>query len=342
MNRSEGADHFALLGGRVILPRKLIFDNAYLRETDSAFVGGSLIEGIGNAYSDVDVHVITDELLRESQIEPQRHYRVLSSERSLLKGSDPDATVFLIHTVIPGTHIKVDIEYRARSEIEQLALLVNDTFEYAVHSLVLLTKYMSARDMAFIHRLFNSHSLCGESTLEYLRERIGLARFRYLMYRWKASDFSVLLDILGAWDDRDWIRCADLARENMVTQFQSYTHLCGNTSYHRKWIIRYAQIVSVDQRLYERYLFLLTTSCGTSQSELQNYILSTIDFVDDLFEAGHQVLRQEPIYPSGASACEAIDEYFRSEAEAYSEMEVAYRKKAYGVRETPTRKWFRA
>lgn len=336
----EAVEDFKLLLGRVILPRRFILDNAYLKRTDAAFVGGSLIEGTGNSYSDVDVHVITDTLLHEGEIDPQRHYRVLSPDRSLLTGANPDARVFLIHTVIPGSHVKVDIEYRTKREIEQLATLVRDTFGYAIQSLVLLTKYMNARDMAFMHRLFNSHALCGERALGRLRDHIGLTRFAYLMYRWKASDFSVLLDVLGAWEDRDWIRCADLARENMVTQFQAYTCLCGNTNYHRKWIISYARRTPVEPRLLDRYLSLLTTSCGASPTEQQAYVLATFDLVDDIFEASHPLLTQEPSYPSGASACAAIDEYFRAEAGNYSDMEVAYRKKAYGVRGTPTREWF--
>ena len=332
---------FSLLGGSVVLPRQFVLDNAYLREGDSAFAGGSLIEGIGNRYSDVDVHVITDTLLQEKEIAPQRHYRVLSPDRSILTGQSPEAEVFLIHTVIPGSHIKVDIEYRTWAEIDKLAASVRETFDYATESLVLLTKYMNARDMAFIHRLFKSPALRGDMGLERVKAAIGALKFSYLMYRWKASDFSVLLDILGAWEDGDWVRCADLARENMVTQFQAYTHLCGNTNYHRKWIITYARRTSVDEKALTRYLELLTASCGTEEARLKAYILETIDFVDEVFAASHRALLAQPAFPSGVTACEAIDEYLRLEAEDYSDMEVAYRKKAYGVIGLPTRAWFK-
>ncbi|CAQ84650.1 MULTISPECIES: hypothetical protein [Photorhabdus] len=224
-------EYVEMLNGGLVLTLKFIFDNAYLKDSDAAFLGGSLIEGIGNRYSDIDVHVVTEKLLLEKDIEPKRHYRVLSSNRSILTGKNPEDEVFLIHTVIPGSHVKVDIGYRTIQEIERLASVVQETFDYAVRSLVLLTKYMDNRNMAFIHRLFNSIELCGVDRLDGLRQQIGKHRFEYLMYRWKASDFSVLLDLLGAWESKDWIRCADMARENMVTQFQAYTHLCGNTHY---------------------------------------------------------------------------------------------------------------
>jgi hypothetical protein len=323
-----------------MLPRRFILDNAYLRYGDAAFVGGSLIEGIGNQYSDVDVHVITTDLLHEREIDSKQHYRVLSPDRSILNGLSPDRDVFLIHTLIPGTHVKVDIEYRTWREVEKMAAAVRETFDYAVRSLVLLTKYMGARDMAFIHRLFSSTSLAGDGSLDGLRESIGRSRFEYLMYRWKASDFSVLLDVLGAWDEGDMFRCLDLARENMVTQFQAYTHLCGNTNYHRKWIITYARRTGVEQTLLERYLELLSSGGGSDGDSQRAYVLDTLDFVDEIFEASQPRLASRSGYPSGMEACSAIDQALRSEAGDYSEMEVAYRKKAYGIRGKATRDEF--
>lgn len=336
----ERGQVYSLLNGTVSLSSDFILDNAYLRDGDAAFVGGSLIEGIGNAMSDVDVHVVTDDLRRERDIALDMHYRTLSKDRSILTGTAPMAEVFLIHTVVPSTHIKVDIEYRSKVEMDSLVSQVRGTFDYATQSLVLLTKYMSARDMAFVHRLFNSHGLSGNAYLDDLRERIGLKAFLYLMYRWKASDFSVLLDIVGAWNEGEWARCADLARENMVTQFHAYTHLCGNTNYHRKWIVRYGARAGVDAGLYERYLHLLLASCGREAGETKAYILATIDFIDELFEASRLLLEAEPIFPSGARAKERISTFFRHETEEYSDMEMQYRLRVYEPTGKATRAWF--
>lgn len=331
---------FDLLNGKLKLASDFVLDNAYLIGGDAAFVGGSLIEGIGNAMSDVDVHVVTDDLRKERDIALNRHYRVLSTDRSILTGTTPAADVFLIHTVVPSTHIKVDIEYRSKAELDQLVSQVRSTFDYATQSLVLLTKYLSTRDMAFIHRLFNAHVLAGQAYLDGLRLRIGIATFRYLMYRWKASDFSVLLDIIGAWNGGEWDRCADLARENMVTQFHAYTHLCGNTNLHRKWIVRYAARVDVNSSIYQRYLQLLLGGCGVSTQERKAYILETIDLVDEIFEASRPLLKAEPLFPSGAAAKECIASFFQKETEEYSDMEMQYRLRVYERVPMATRAWF--
>lgn len=339
-NSTQCGDTINLLGGTVALKCEFILENTYPRSNDAAFVSGSLIEGIGNINSDLDVYVITDQLLRERDIDRRRHFRVFDPARSILTGSNPDAEVFLIHTVIPGERIKIDIEYRTWTEVEALTKTVRDMFVYACESLISLTKVMNSRDLAFIHRLFNSKGLRNDMALGHLRSLIDIVRFRYLLYRWKVADYSVLLDMQGAWSDRDWIRCADMARENMVTQFHAYTHLCGNTSYNRKWIIPYARRLNVNKSLYDRYLSLLTAGAGQSEGELRAYILATIDFVDDVFDACSSVVKKEPCYPSGWVALSAIDEYLRTELGDYSENEIAYCKKPYGVHSAPTRSWF--
>ena len=159
----------ALLGGEVHLPLSFVLDQAYLRQGDAAFMGGSLIEGTGNRYSDIDVHVVTPALRIEREIDLRSHYRVLSRDRSILRGTTPESDVFLIHTVIPGTAVKVDIEYRTADEIERLIAEVRNIFDYARKALVLLTKTMPVRDMAFIHRLYNSTDIFGAGRLATLR-----------------------------------------------------------------------------------------------------------------------------------------------------------------------------
>lgn len=335
-------DNFSLLKGDVTLERDFLLSNTYLKAGDSAFVGGSLIEGIGNRYSDVDVHVICESLLREREIDVLRHYRVLSPDRTILTGAQPDANVFLIHTLIPGTSIKVDVEYRTESDVEQLADTIGGVYDYALQSPILLTKYLPVRELAFVHRLFAAKDIFGTSSLDALREKIGLHRFLYLMYRWKASDYAVLIDLLGAWENDELDRCVDLARENAVTQFHAYTHLLGNSNYHRKWILPYAKRHGVSEAIMERFVSLLLGRMLNDDAEKRGYVLESLDFVDAIFEATSTVFRTVPHYPSGASACARLDGYLRNSEGEYSEMEVAYRKKAYGEAVVPTRSWFAA
>lgn len=339
--KGDPGDKISLLGGKVLLDRDFVVANAYLRSDDAIIVGGSLLEGVGNFNSDVDAYVLTDRLRRRNEIRLDSHFRVFGPDRSILGPSDEKSEVFLVHTMIPGERIKLDIEYRTWAELSEIADQVEGLFEHARKSLISLTTLIERRTLAFIHRLHNSKVLRASTKLADLRERLSLEKLRYLLYRWKIADFSVLLDMQGAWNEGDFIRCADMARENMVTQFHAYTHLCGNSSYNRKWIIPYANRLNLDGTLLDEYLMLLTAGMGRSDDELREFIWSTLDFVDRVLLACSERLYHESLYPSGADALSAIDSFFRSEAGDYSEIEIAYCKKPYGESPLPTRAWFR-
>ncbi len=331
---------FRLLNGAVVLERGFILDNAYLAPGDAAIVAGSLIEGIGNVNSDVDVYVLTDRRRRAGEIAYRQHFRAFGPNMALLTGQDPDAEVFLLHTVIPGEKIKVDIEYRTWAELDDLVARVDGLFQVARGSIISLLTSLDRRSLALVHRLHNSRTIRDTPALTRLGDRLSKAKFTYLLYRWKGSDYSVLLDMQGAWDDGDLIRCADMARENMVTQFHAYTHLCGNTSYNRKWIITYAKRLNVEGDLLEQYLDLLTCEIGRTDARLRAYILATLDLVDEIFAACSRRLEAQPLYPSGPAALAALEQFKDAAAGDYSETEIAYCKKAYGVPGNPTRHWF--
>lgn len=337
---SAAGSSFSLLNGRVHLEKDFILENAYLAPNDALIVGGSLIEGIGNINSDVDVYVLTDRLRTAKDIDLGQHFRAFDRDRKILDQDRPDQEVYLIHTVIPGTRIKVDIEYRTWADVHALSDHVINMFETATRSLISLTTSMNRRDLSFIHRLHNSTVLLRNPTLTSLQRRLDPSLIQYLLYRWKVSNYSVLLDMIGAWDDADWVRCADMARENMVSQFHAHTHLLGNTNNSRKWVITYARQYGVSQPLLNRYLDLLTAESGRASWTAKSFIHATLDFVDKLYQANAQYIGSNPSYPSGQLALSSIDTFFRSQDGDYSEDEITYCKKAYGIAAQPTKAWF--
>lgn len=329
-------DTLPILDGSVIIDRDFLLDAAYLGPDDVAFVGGSLVEGLGNRFSDVDVHVITPRLLTGKQVDPSRHFRVLSTEREILKGGE-SADVFLIHTVLPGTDIKVDVEYRTSAEIDALAASVRSIFDYACSSLVLLSKSLDHREMAFLHRMFNSYAFQDVEGLARIRNAVGIERYTYLLYRWKASDFSVLIDILGAMDKAETDRAFDMARENLITQFHAYTNLLGSTNFNRKWLTATIDSAGVPSDLAADFLRLFRVDGVGSEHERRSYVLETLDFVDRVFAASAIILEDHLLTPPCGEALSALDGLLDEDASTYSRLEVEYRARAYGRSLRPTR-----
>ena len=336
----DAADRITLLDGEVHVDIGFIRDNAYLRKNDALILGGSLIEGIGNRNSDVDAYVLTKSLRKVHEVEFDSHFRIFSPRQKILKKDNADEEVYLIHTVLPGHKIKVDIEFKQWDEAFAIFDQINSLFTYATNTLISLTAPFDRRDLAFAHRMHNSIVASGHDQIGKMFDRLSRLALQYLMFRWKVADYSALLDLQGAWIQGDLVRCADLARENMVTQFHAHTHLCGNTNYNRKWILTYALKHGVDPVLYQRYVALLMSGPGSDKAEIRRYIHATLDFVDLLFEANSRELARQPLVPSGQDAIERIDAYWAEDAGDYSHDELVYAKKSYGEATAPTRAWF--
>lgn len=322
--------------GSTLYDLDAILDEAYLKPGDAAFVGGSLVEGIGNRYSDIDVHVLTDRLNLSDDISVGQHYRVLSPGRSILKEGDTGEEVFLIHTLVPGTEIKVDIEYRTYADFDQLIDRLHAIFDYAVASPMLLTKSIDHREKAFLNRMFNAISLANNDRLDTLRAKVGKDRLLYLLYRWNASDFSKLIDLVGAYEQGEMDRACDLARERLISEYLAFTHLCGNTNFNRKWLMTYGARHRGSAALFDqmRKLFLLDGYDLVAQPG--DYVRATVDFVDELMFASEPYLTGSPLFPKKDSVLSRIEAEMAEEDDDYAKAEAEHRMKAYGVRGRPT------
>ena len=313
-----------------------ILPSAYLYDSDIVFAGGSIVERIGNRFSDVDVHVITDRYRNSEEVRLSGHYRVLTPSRSILKEGDVGQSVFLIHTLIPGTHVKVDIEYRTHEQLDNLIARVLEIFDYASQSPLLLTKKIDNRDKAFLNRMFNSIALQRQHSLESLCNQIGKLRFQYLLYRWAASDFSILIDLIGAYQHGELHRACDLARERLIREFQSYMHLLGCTNFNRKWLLSYARNMTIDSDLLSRFEKLFLLDSYDLKKNPREYIRDTVEFIDHIMHISEPLLTEPLIYPSKKVVLSNIDRDIMNIEEEYARFEGEYRKKAYGVAGNPT------
>ena len=319
------------------LDTNFILENCYPNPEDIVFISGTLIEGIGNACSDIDVYVVTNEYRRSRAIDVRRHHRVISREREIIRADDPDQDVYIIHTVVPGTSIKVDVEFKTFSEANQLFDHVDKIFDYARRNLVLLTKRLTDRDEVFIHRVLSGRSLQNRKAFTALQKGISRSRYAYVAYRWVASDFAILLDLAGAWQAGEIDRAAEIARENIINQTSGYLRLRGVTNLRRKWILTYLR--DLDEALLERFLAFMYMKGVDDAASKRKYVMQALDFVDDLFEKSVPFLNSIPDVPSGEAGIELLhrDQQENCIPSSYSDWEYEYRAKAYGASRNPTR-----
>lgn len=329
----------SLLGGHVRVDQSFIDGQIYFRKGDVAIAAGTLIEGIGNKFSDLDMYVFTEERRSCEEIAYRQHHRVLSVDRDILSETSRGKQVFLIHTVVPNSGVKIDVEFDTFAEVEALFDQVKSIYDYACNNLVLLTKVLTVRQQNLIHRLFNCLVLRNEPRFQELLGGISRWQYCYVAYRWFASDFSVLLDLMGAWDKQEIDRSVDLARENLIQQMSAYLHLVGSTNLRRKWLLTYLHQLPVPDAIRFRFLNLFYMTGVTDRRSKEQFVFSTLDLIDEIQEASREKLLDNPYFPSGRAALDTLHaNCFGSAATSdYGETEYRYRSRVYEEGVKPTR-----
>jgi predicted nucleotidyltransferase len=326
-----------------------LLELAHAAADDLVFLSGSLIEGIGNAFSDVDIYVISgaETSARRSQALAAQ-WRALTRGRDILR-ADPHATaapiskgddVFLVHIPVPNTISKIDIEYRSSSELETIARRIDELFEYAVENLELLTKSMDLRDRMLTHRVHSGLFIQGSEKASHLKDRLSAERFSYLCYRWVASDFSLLLDALGAWEKDELDRCAQIMRDKLFFEMLGLLNLHGLTTQHPKWILSYitayraSPLPSSLQDVARDFHRLFAAMNWSSRDLQQSYVRDCAELMDRIYDLCALRLREMTAVPSGKEACAQLRRSIgRTPLETgYADMELEHRLLAYGER----------
>jgi hypothetical protein len=321
------------------LDRRFVMENCYAGPDDIVIVAGTLIEDIGNACSDVDVYVIRQAYPRHSDIDPSRHHRVISVDRDIVRAGSGDCEIVLVHTVLPGTSVKLDVEFVTFAEVAATFRRVSEIFDYARRNLILLTKRIAAREEVMIHRMLNCVVLQGQPRFRLLLSQLSVHEFAYIAYRWVGSDFTVVLDLVGAWNAGELDRAVEFARENVFNQTSAWLRLRGFTNLKRKWMLTYLDALPDAAEIKSRFLDLVYLR-GTADSRGKAaYIERALDYVDDICMGCGEYLADIPGVPHGAEGLRLLAEDRRllGESGAYADWEYAYRAKAYGDAGSPTR-----
>ncbi|KAB8029195.1 hypothetical protein [Fluviispira multicolorata] len=298
-----------------------------LRENDTIIACGTIIENIGNEFSDIDVYIITDEYRTPKNINISNFYRTISRSKEVLDQSSNEE-ILLIHLPVEKSGMKIDIEFKTYSDINKLSESLNEFYNYAFQNYILLTKEMSERNMSFIHRIHNGVCILNEIKLSEIKYNLDKQKFNYYLYRVYASDYADLLDIIGAWRKEEYERCFDLARENLIKQMLGYVSLIGNTDYKRKWLLTRIEQYKIKDEIKSKFkkLFMLTDYGNT-----KDYIVETLNCVDDIYKESALFFSEvsNPIFPSGDKVIDWLNKKLTPLSKPYQICEIEYRKKAY-------------
>ena len=293
---------FYFLNGRVKMPLHDLMAHVHASEEDMILVCGTLIEGIGNWTSDLDVYVFLEQ--RSARFPTDLHHR-----HYLTKGTVSGTFDFMEQ--YPFT---VDVYYRELSELKALVEKMKAAYTTRLKRTKILASSLPAHDAKLAYRLFDNIVLRNPERFENLTSGISRSEYSYTLYRQVTCSYPVFRDIIGSWVDKDYETCAFQTKSYLLSQMQGFNHLNGHLNIGPKWVRKISKALPREfQHVSDMYCDL-NDSETRSEAQRKDVIVGCLDLADEIFNCSRGLLDQNPAYLS----CDDARAITQRERESYS------------------------
>lgn len=272
-----------ILKGRFAIDVDWLLSMCRSSPSDLVLVSGTLIEGIGNAGSDLDVYVIADNLPRRGRFANSSFYtEILDGDGHLILENDEDGQVHALYFYHPTIGIHVDVKFLTQEKLDAIfseirsasdSLLNDDNIFYTTAPLS-----FGYDDSQIIHRILHSVCVSGSSEFASLKDSIPLMEYHCAVYGDLALDHPALLDLKGFLSASESILALEVARSLLFRNTHALLVALGATNRNPKWISKYLHLLP--ESLAERFIDVLTADSRTEENRL-SYIRNAVQYIEE-------------------------------------------------------------
>lgn len=240
------------------------------QQEDIIYIAGSLVEGIGNKYSDIDIFILVND------------FEQLSS-KDITYATEASKTQFSKLY----SNINCDIEYWPMSLLEDLIqqldnMNLNDLGARALNQL-------KARNCnfgeikTFLHRFINSEGIYNDAKLEMLKNRLDKNKFYRLAMRTiiNGGD-NIYDDVVGNLEIGNYETALLGARDMLAHSISAYIYSKGMSIDRMKWIYEKLRILSKNDNealeVLNRFVKLSFYSPIGNHEELAEHVENMLSF----------------------------------------------------------------
>jgi hypothetical protein len=279
---------------------------------DILVVAGSIVEGMGNLMSDVDVCVVTDAPPTIEKIKTCSHYVIAINDpgkelrerlklgRDARKGViDPGLEITNSYELLDDEGTRCDVEYISYAELQKMVDKIHREYEFAGRMHGGLGEALPLRQMRFIHRLMSGVALTGRDRLSEIFSSELRKKASYLQFRNALVPYSDFQDIVGAFFAERWDQLVFQLRDYIHKHLKAFTHLCGNTNPVDKWVVTYAERLFGEKSELVLSYRRLHRETSVTDDKARSYLLDCLDFCDSIYQKmiDHTDSRRD-IYPN--------------------------------------------
>jgi hypothetical protein len=233
----------SILNDGIRIPIDYILDLCKPEPNDIVLVGGTLIEGMGNDESDLDIYVIVESYPIANKFNFSMYAEITGKDDTVVYESDSREDVHSLYEYYLDTKIHLDITFITLPEVQNLfsriqivheKLLSDDNIYYLTHPLDL-----TYEENMFFHRLSTSLCLKNSSKFNQFLEQAPLQEYCLTSYAEYVIDYFTLKDVQGAIKSKRFEMARELVRCQLLRQVQATLYSLGITNRNEKWIFYY-------------------------------------------------------------------------------------------------------
>lgn len=243
-----------------------------VRENDILFISGSLIEGIGNENSDLDIFILTDS-----------EFQVVSK--------DSYTSEFQINSFYVINDIQCDVEIWKLSILEELITQINEidfnNLDQRTFNQINVNEIPFMTLMSLLHRVLVGIPLNNAEKLKSYIDKLNWENYYILLQRMYVNLIDNSFDdIIGNFKSGEYPTALLLARQNLIKAVIVLL-LSKNVSIDReKWaLIKFEELVTADNELsiiYKKTINLLFEKALLNEESIKENIEDIISLINKI------------------------------------------------------------
>lgn len=276
-----------LLDGQIKIPLEDILERFYGSPDDIIILGGTLVEGCGNLYSDLDILVLSEKLPSTDKVQPIKNSKWVYNACKTSK----DGSRWSTHDYYMEDGLQIEFQYtdltHFSAALDQIHRVFGNLKELRDNQKKTLTlSSPSSFDHNYkemFHRMLTGIPIQGNEKFYQLISQIPIEELCIAYYAWSRISYSDFKDILGAIHSKNLDNAVHMTVNMLVGQMRALSHLLFNTNDKPKWSFYYIQQLPENlTSLKKKFQDLIQLSRSNEQEKME-LIEKAFDLMDDIF-----------------------------------------------------------
>jgi hypothetical protein len=288
-----------LLGGQLTVDAAELLSRSKATQRDVVVLSGTLLEGFGNLYSDLDLYVICEQLpMKASEGTPAL---IVREDGRVRRINEP---------LVSAESIVLDIQYYTFRELDTLARSLNTLYAESRRGTQIFRKSLHPEDEDLIHKLLTGRVLLDGSGTFDARKIFDHGNFCFLKYRNEVGGYAEFRDLVGSWTAGDMDTCLHNMRGYLISQVSGMMFLAGGTNPRPKWFVRKLGALGREYSTLRDELMLWMNAAHLTPGQKRDAIEAACALIDMTYSHDRWLLDTNPRYFCAEEALALTEQEF--------------------------------